>query len=187
MRIISGYLKGKKILQPLDKTTRPLKDITKEAIFNIITHSNKFSVELDNSKVLDLFCGVGSFGVECLSRGAKYVTFVENYSKTLSILKQNIQNFELKDKCEIITDNIFDESFLNNSTFKYEIIFLDPPYKENKVSQLLSNLFLKEILTDNGIIILHRHKKSVENFPLNFKILEEKIYGLSKVYFGILS
>jgi 16S rRNA (guanine966-N2)-methyltransferase len=64
---------------------------------------------------------------------------------------------------------------------------LDPPYKENKVSQLLSNLFLKEILTDNGIIILHRHKKSVENFPLNFKILEEKIYGLSKVYFGILS
>ena len=150
MRIISGYLKGKKILQPSDKTTRPLKDITKEAIFNIITHSNKFSVELDNSKILDLFSGVGSFGVECLSRGAKYVTFVENYSKTLNILKQNIQNFELKDKCEIITDNIFDESFLHNSTtfdaigFDVEYVMKYPPVGLEKVPQSLSNLSRQE-------------------------------------------
>ena len=66
MRIISGKYKGKKILQPKDLTTRPLKDLTKESIFNIIIHSNKFNVKIKNSNILDLFSGVGSFGLECL-------------------------------------------------------------------------------------------------------------------------
>ena len=78
MRIISGNSKGKKIFEPKDLGTRPLKDLTKESIFNIITHSNKFSIKLENSNVLDLFSGVGSFGLECLSRGSSSLTFVEN-------------------------------------------------------------------------------------------------------------
>ena len=68
MRIISGNFKGKKILEPKDRATRPLKDLAKESIFNILIHSKKFNVEILNSKVLDLFSGVGSFGLECLSR-----------------------------------------------------------------------------------------------------------------------
>ena len=71
MRIISGIFKGKKILEPLDIKTRPLKDLTKESIFNILKHSNKFRVNLEGAIVLDLFSGVGSFGIECLSRKAK--------------------------------------------------------------------------------------------------------------------
>jgi 16S rRNA (guanine966-N2)-methyltransferase len=187
MRIISGYLKRKKIVQPLDKTTRPLKDMVKEGIFNIIVHSKKFSFDLNNSKILDLFSGVGSFGLECLSRGADYVTFVENHSKTLDILEQNIQNFNLKDKCEVITNDIYMNNFFRQIKNKYEFIFLDPPFKENKILHLLSNLFLENILTNNTLIILHRHKKSQDIFPSNFKILEEKIYGLSKIYFGVLN
>ena len=66
MRVISGNFKGKKILEPKDIKTRPLKDLTKESIFNIIKHSNKFKVSIENSVVLDLFSGVGSFGLECL-------------------------------------------------------------------------------------------------------------------------
>ena len=83
MRIISGIFKGKKILQPKDQKTRPLKDLTKESIFNIIEHSKKFKVELKNSIILDLFSGTGSFGIECLSRNAKKVIFVENLSSIL--------------------------------------------------------------------------------------------------------
>ena len=75
MRIISGIFKGKKILEPLDIKTRPLKDLTKESIFNILKHSNKFRVNLEGAIVLDLFSGVGSFGIECLSRKAKKVFF----------------------------------------------------------------------------------------------------------------
>ena len=89
MRVISGKLKGKKIFIPNNNKTRPLKDLTKESIFNIINHSNKFEINLSNSNILDLFSGVGSFGIECLSRGAKKVIFVENYSGVLPILKKN--------------------------------------------------------------------------------------------------
>ena len=88
MRIISGTFKGKKILEPKDFKTRPLKDLTKESIFNIIRHSKKLNVNLEESNVLDLFSGVGSFGLECLSRGAKKVVFFENYKNALDILKK---------------------------------------------------------------------------------------------------
>ena len=76
MRIISGLFKGKKILEPRDILTRPLKDLTKESIFNIINHSNKIKISLEKSCILDLFSGVGSFGLECLSRGSKEVVFI---------------------------------------------------------------------------------------------------------------
>ena len=88
MRIISGYLKGRKIFEPKDKNTRPLKDLTKESIFNIINHSNKFNIKIENSKILDLFSGVGSFGLEALSRGAEQITFVENYVNVIEVLKK---------------------------------------------------------------------------------------------------
>ena len=91
MRIISGIFKGKKIIEPKDTTTRPLKDLTRESIFNIISHSNKFRLELSNVRVLDLFSGTGSFGIECLSRGFKEVVFIENYLGVLPILKKLIK------------------------------------------------------------------------------------------------
>ena len=88
MRIISGSFKGKKILLPKNKLTRPLKDLTKESIFNILKHSKLLNIELESSNILDLFSGVGSFGLECLSRGAKNVTFLEGYKEVLNVLKK---------------------------------------------------------------------------------------------------
>ena len=94
MRIISGSFKGKKILEPKDKKTRPLKDLTKESLFNIINHSNKLQVNIDKAQILDLFSGVGSFGLECLSRGVAKVVFVENYDGVLKILKKKSKKFK---------------------------------------------------------------------------------------------
>ena len=88
MRIIGGYYRGKKIILPIDKKTRPLRDIVKESIFNLIEHSKKIDIKIKDSYVLDLFAGSGSFGIECISRGARKVTFIENYSKILNILKK---------------------------------------------------------------------------------------------------
>ena len=94
MRIISGSFRGKKILEPKDIKTRPLKDLTKESIFNIINHSNKFKIKLEDTNILDLFSGVGSFGIECLSRGVKKVIFVENYSGVLPIkISRKLSNY----------------------------------------------------------------------------------------------
>ena len=106
MRIIGGNFKGKKILEPKDKKTRPLKDLTKESIFNIINHSNKFSIDLEKSYVLDLFSGTGSFGLECLSRKARHVSFVENYKGILPILKKNLLNLKTVKNYSIIEKNI---------------------------------------------------------------------------------
>ena len=88
MRIIAGTSKGKKLLRPKDKQTRPLKDLTKESIFNIIKHSNIINIDIEKSSVLDLFAGVGSFGLECISRNASSVIFFENYQGVLPLLKK---------------------------------------------------------------------------------------------------
>ena len=132
MRIISGNFKGKKLLQPIDKSTRPLKDLTKESIFNIIKHSNLFNIEIKKSNILDLFSGVGSFGLECLSRGASSVTFFENYTNVLPILRKNIINLNFTKKANIIEKNVFENNSLNFLDKKFDIIFIDPPYKKKK-------------------------------------------------------
>ena len=92
MRIISGNLKGRKIAQPNSKNTRPLKDLTKESIFNIMEHSNLLKFSFEKSTILDLFSGVGSFGLECISRGAKNVIFFENSLKIRVLASQNCIN-----------------------------------------------------------------------------------------------
>ena len=187
MRIISGSYKGKKILEPKDILTRPLKDLTKESIFNIITHSNKFNINLTESFILDLFSGVGSFGLECLSRGAKKVVFVENYHGVLPVLKKNLTNLKSLSNYEIFEEDISNIGIFSKFDNKFDVIFLDPPYKFKNLSIILKNLMDYKILNKNGIIILHRHKNQKDIFPNNFNIIEEKIYGISKVLFIILN
>ena len=187
MRVIGGRFKGKKLLEPKDKETRPLKDLTKESIFNIINHSNKFSINIKKANVLDLFAGVGSFGIECLSHGASYVTFVEKYEGVLPILKKNLNNLKSEINYEVVESDI-----LNNFEFKslklgYDIVFLDPPYKEKTLENILNKIIENRILKESGIIIIHRHKKEIDEFPKNFQLIDEKKYGISKIIFGSYS
>ena len=182
MRIIGGNYRGKKITLPEDKKTRPLKDIVKESIFNLIEHSNKFKIEIKNSLVLDLFAGSGSFGLECISRGAKKVVFIENYSKILNILKRNINSINATKNTNIIEKNCFDY-LLENNQFqkKFNLIFLDPPYKEKRINVLIDKIKENEFLKDDGIIIVHRHKKNNLIISKKIDILDERIYGISKI------
>jgi len=184
MRIISGDLKGKKILLPKNKLTRPLKDLTKESIFNIINHSKLLNVRLEKANVLDLFSGVGSFGLECLSRGALFVTFLENYKEALTILKKNISNMNQQNFSQVIERDIFLENTLKLLNSKFDIIFMDPPYKEKKILDILNTIVKLNLLKENGIIIIHRHKKEEDIFSEKFKIIINKNYGISKIIFG---
>ena len=185
MRIISGNFKNKKLLLPSDNCTRPLKDLVKESIFNIIEHSKLIKFKIENCEVLDLFSGSGSFGLECISRGAKKVLFCENYIPVTKILNKNIANLKCKKNTDIYIEDVFkllsDKSFLIN---KFQIIFLDPPFKEMKIEELLENLNKSNILDKKGIVILHRNKKYKDVLPQKFKIIQEKTYGLSKIIFG---
>jgi len=184
MRIISGSFKGKKILLPKDKLTRPLKDLAKESIFNILKHSKLLNIQLESSNVLDLFSGVGSFGLECLSRGAKNVTFMESYTDVLSVLKKNINNLNQQNQTKVIEKDIFAENTLKLLNDKFDIIFMDPPYKEKKLFFLLNVITELELLNNGGVIIIHRHKKEEDDLPKEFNLILEKNYGISKIIFG---
>jgi len=183
MRVISGSFKGKKILEPKDLQTRPLKDLTKESIFNIIKHSNKFKINLDKAIILDLFSGVGSFGIECLSRGVKKVVFVENYNKVLPILKKNLANLKSNINFDIIEKDIIKSDLFLKFNEKFDVVFLDPPYKEKKIDTILIKIIEGKILNKNSIVIIHRHKSEIDILPTSFKIIEEKTYGVSKILF----
>ncbi|MFL2852477.1 MAG: 16S rRNA (guanine(966)-N(2))-methyltransferase RsmD [Candidatus Pelagibacter sp.] len=183
MRIISGELKGKTIDFLKSSITRPLKDSVKENIFNILEHSSLISVNLINSSILDLYSGIGSFGLECISRGAKKVTFVEKDSNAINILRKNLTNLYANKKAAIISDKI--ELFLKNDlSEKFEIIFLDPPFSDNSYLDILKTIKEKKVLKKNHIIIIHRERKTLDNFRDILDPLLIRQYGRSKIVFG---
>ena len=188
MRIISGKFKSTKLFIPLDKETRPLKDITKESIFNILLHFKKFPFKFKNAKILDLYSGTGSFGLECLSRDANKVTFVENNKNALKILQKNIYKLNIEKKTSVIEYSVLNYlSNIDNLNYRVDLIFLDPPYKEKNIFELINNIIKANILKKNGIIIIHRNEKSGDSYPNNFKILDIRKYGSSKIIFGNLA
>ena len=183
MRIISGQLKGKSIDFLKSSTTRPLKDSVKENIFNVISHSKLISVNLKNSNILDLYSGIGSFGIECISREAKKITFVEKDKSAINVLKKNFLLLSIEDKALVVSNKI--EKFLEEKkTNKFEIIFLDPPFAENSYINILKLISGKKLYQKNHIIILHREKNSSEYLEDIMKTLLVKNYGRSKIIFG---
>ncbi len=183
MRIISGELKGKKLSVPLDKSTRPLKDMVRESIFNILDHSNKVSTKIYNSKVLDLFSGTGSFGIECLSRGAAEVIFFENYHNSLKILKQNIFNLKLENRSIVFDYSAYNLKEINLEDRTFNIIFLDPPFKDGKIKSLIDQIKKLKVADENSLLVIHRNKKSEDNISQYLNVIDEKNYGLSKIFF----
>ena len=185
MRIISGMFKGRKLFLPIDKNTRPLKDLVKESIFNLIKHSNKINININNASVLDLFSGSGSFGIECLSRKAKQVFFFENYPEALKVLEKNIKLLKNINNYKIIKNDCF--NFFTSSKqvdLKFDIIFIDPPYKELRINEIIETIIEKKLLNKKGILVIHRHKKDTIELTKKINIFEERFYGISKISFG---
>ena len=185
MRIIGGKYKGNTLYFPKDRVVRPLKDVARESIFNLLIHSNKILFQFDKCNVLDLYSGTGSFGLECLSREAKSVYFIEKEKDALVILEKNIEKLKIKNKTKIFFDDVFKLIEKQNiSRFKFDLIFCDPPFKDTNIDRLIEIIFKRDLLQKNGILVLHRKKNIKDNFPDFFKIIEERIYGISKIIFG---
>ena len=183
MRIISGKLKGKNILFLKSSTTRPLRDFVKENIFNIIDHSNLFNTKIKNSNILDLYSGIGSFGLECLSREAKNVTFVEKDRDAIRVLEKNLLNLSINEKSLVLFSEI--DNFLNKAkSEKFDIIFLDPPFSHNTFIKDLKIIKEKNIFKKNHLIIIHRENKSEEHLSKILNLLIVRKYGRSKLIFG---
>ena len=186
MRIIGGKLKNKKINFPKNIKTRPLKDNVRENIFNILLHSNIIDINFESVNVLDLYAGSGSFGIECLSRGASNVIFVEKDLDALFNLKKNINDINLSKNSKIIskdTNRFFNDIILENNK-KFNIIFLDPPYKDKSFINCLKVIKKKDLLDQKHILIIHREVKSNDNLQKYLNITENRVYGRSEIFFG---
>ena len=176
MRIISGSLKGKSLKFLKNSTTRPLKDAVKENIFNILQHSNNIKINFKNSNVLDLYSGIGSFGIECLSRGVKKVTFIEGSNFTSKILKENLETLSLKKNSSVICSKI--EDFLAEKKIgKFNIFFLDPPFADTNFIENLILLKKNNTYEKKHVIIIHRDAKTIDNLETYINIIITRKYG----------
>ena len=185
MRIIGGLHKGRKIFDVADQSTRPLKDMVRESIFNILDHSKNEGINFKKSKILDLFSGTGSFGLECVSRGASKVIFFENYKKTYKILIKNINKLNCINETEVYEKNAYDSfNILEIRKEEFDLVFLDPPFKDVEINKLIQGIKISKILKKKGILVIHRNKKTKENISQSLEILRIKSYGNSKIIFG---
>ncbi len=182
MRIIGGKFKGKSIEFLRTNKTRPLKDSVKENIFNIIAHSNFVDIRLNGSSVLDAYSGVGSFGLECLSRGANFVTFVERDIDAMSTLEKNISNLKIKNQSKLINGPI--ENFCHNINSRFDIFFFDPPFADKSFIENVKILKREKNFKKKNLVIIHREKSSKDNFDKVLKVFIVRNYGRSKLIFA---
>ena len=180
MRIIAGTKRGMKLLSPKSETSRPYTDRVKESLFSVLY---KYGL-LEGRAVADVFSGVGSMGLEALSRGAEFALFVEKDPKIGSILKQNIEKADFTAQSKVIRANAFKIGApVDFEGQKYSIIFVDPPYRlssdvgENSdLSRLLD--LLPEQLADDGIVIVRTNKRvNLQDRYGRLKIIERRKWG----------
>ena len=186
MRIISGFLKDKSINFLKNLTTRPLKDSVRENIFNILNHSKLINIRVEKSKILDLYSGVGSFGIECISRGAQKVTFIEKDKKASEILEKNLKQLSIHNKVEVFNNRIEVELEKQNRN-KFNIFFLDPPYADKDFTQNLDSIKKNKLFKTKHIVIIHRDRKSKDDLENFLNTILVKQYGRSKIIFGLFN
>lgn len=188
MRIIAGKYKNRKIETTLPKgkkqVFRPTQSKTRAAVFNKLNFSQiAFEDGLESKKIIDLYCGCGTFGLEALSRGAAHVTFVDQIHDNLSLVKQSASNFDIMQQCSFLC---LDASSmpLNRSTTPYDIIFMDPPYYNSElIIKTLDSLLHGGWLAKEHLIIIETASKQIIAPPTAFKILDEAVYGNCKVIY----
>lgn len=177
MRIISGEFKGRIIKVPQSKEIRPTTDRVRETLFNLL--NNK--IDFNGIKVLDIYAGSGSLGLECLSRGASEVHFVERNFTIYKNLEENIKSLNVSDNCKIFKIEAIKFSELNIND-KYDLILADPPFFKDDIYQVIENILSKNFLSVNGLIIIERSIQTKEKDIKNFNRDPFKIIGDACLY-----
>ncbi|MBY0408467.1 MAG: 16S rRNA (guanine(966)-N(2))-methyltransferase RsmD [Rickettsiales bacterium] len=178
MRIISGKHKGRRIELSKEATAvvRPTSDFAREAIFNILAHSDLGTSghPFVDKDVADIFCGTGALGLEALSRGAKHVTFIDKSRDALTNAHFNAEKMHESDHVDFMHA---DGTKLPRARRPYAVIFLDPPYFLNLVTPALQSLRDGGWLAPDGIVVVEHGNKEKIAFPTGYTLLDERRYG----------
>ncbi|MBA1333805.1 MAG: 16S rRNA (guanine(966)-N(2))-methyltransferase [Firmicutes bacterium] len=177
MRIIAGCLKGRKLKEPKGRNIRPTADRVKEAVFSII------AFDIQGKRVLDLFAGTGNLGLEALSRGANYSVFVDSSREALTLVKENIKLLGLEDRSDVLFMDAFKSiEYLDRNRDKFDIIFIDPPYREGLYEDIIKKIAVSGIMNEECIVVIeHPSDMKLEKHPDDMKMYKQKKYGNTKI------
>lgn len=174
MRIIGGAHRGRKLAQFQGDDIRPTADRVKESLFNIL------SVKVVGASVLDLFCGSGSLGLECISRGASCVHFNDISKDSLAVLKKNIACIGEEGASRVTNGDYL--ACLNQTALKYDLIFIDPPYRLKYGVPALKTIAARNLLNDGGIAIYERDRAFTGTVE-GLELFDERKYGKTYLSF----
>lgn len=177
MRIIAGEFKGHTIKVPKSKLVRPTTEKTRESIFNYLTNQ----IDFENIKVLDLYAGSGSLGLEALSRGASEVHFVEKNYPIYKNLISNIEFLKVSNRIKIFKLSCVKFSSIEENA-GYDLILADPPFFKDDIYEVVKNLKEYNFLNENGLLLIERSVQTKENDIDNFHIEPIKKLGDSLIY-----
>jgi len=178
MRIISGKYKRRSLVSPKDMSIRPTSDRQRESLFNILNHMNS----IVNANVLDLYAGTGALGIECLSRGAQSVVFIDNSFQSIGLIKKNIQHLQIEHFSTVIQSNILNDlACLNGQVF--DLILMDPPYQKSYIDKTLSNIVRQHCFDMHTMIVAEHASNEVIHVPKSIKQVESRQYGKTKFSF----
>ena len=171
MRIIGGLYKGRTLYEFKGNDIRPTSDFARESLFNIINQ------KIVDKTFLDLFCGTGAVGLEALSRGAKKAVFCDISRESINLTKKNVEKVKTNKAIIILKDAI---SFIDNTTEKFDYIFIDSPYQNEVGVRALS--ICSKILADGGTII-YENQTPLKNELLDLILVDQRKYGRAYLSF----
>lgn len=177
MRIIAGKYKGRIVKFPKSDLVRPTTDRNKESIFNYLTNQ----IDFDGIKVLDIYAGSGSLGLEALSRGATLVHFVEKDFHVSKMLAENIESLNAKNECKIFRTDAIRFSKMKEHE-KYNLILADPPFFHFDVHNVVKNLLENNFLEEDGILLIERSIQTKEKDEKEFQQEFFRKLGDSLIY-----
>lgn len=170
MKVLSGTIKGRKLVSPPGLELRPTPNKVRAALYDILAR------KILDASFLDLYAGTGAIGIEALSRGAKLSCFVESNQKHLRCLKKNIAQCSFATSSFVFGTSVFD--FLTSSKQVFDIVFLDPPYSSDEIEKILPRLILGDMIAENGLIVVeHFHKKDLSKKIGDTDLLKFYRYG----------
>lgn len=177
MRVVSGTAKGRPLKSVPGTGTRPTTDKVKEAIFSMI------GPYFDGGDCLDLFAGTGGLGIEALSRGIGSAVFIDKEPKSIDTVRENLKTAKLEEQAEIYRNDANKALFaLEKRGRKFDLVFLDPPYRHKFGDELMTMMIAKGLLREGAVIVLE-HESGYEYPELipGFIQLRHAVYGETAV------